>query len=313
MDDTARARTLSLLRVARLETNWVALRRGDGEGPLVFAMRRDLQALRECAPGPGLDHVCDCVSRMLAFAEGQATAVPQSIAALMTMAIQLLGMLVRGGSGTGKAIEGFRREVHEALDEAGAPPSHGGGPTSDTVPVATRVERPLRPGPGWSGDLAIAATTAFLAHLGADGARRGRLHAAWKLLAEGMSGGRRSVAAMAVVRFRAACLPVDVAVPAGCQVEPAPATPEGPPPIDLLGACVGALEPHGEPAEPPLVLIVRAASLVVRVAAATEPVPCVAHRPCPTPDAHPTEIVTVQDVETVLIRPERLRLERSPS
>jgi len=276
-------------------------------------MRRDLQALRECAPGPGLDQVCDCVSRMLAFAEGQATAVPQSIAALMTMAIQLLGMLVRGGSGSGKAIDGFRREVHEALDEAGAPPPESGGPTSETVPVATRVIRPLQPGPAWPGDLAVAATTAFLAHLGADGARRGRLHAAWKLLAEGVSAGGRSVGALEVVRFRAACLPVDVAVPTAWQVEAVPGTAGGPSPIDLLRACVGALEPHGESPEKPLVLTLRAASIVLRVAAGTAPVPCVAHRPCPTPDSHPTEIVTVQDVETVLIRPERLRLERAPS
>jgi hypothetical protein len=273
-------------------------------------MHRDLQTLRECSPVPGLDEVCDCIARMLAFAEGQAHAIPQEVAALMTMAIHLLGMLVRGGPGAGKAVEGFRREVHDALDELGAPPSRHAA-SLGAAALARRSEVAQRSAAKWSSDLAMAATTAFLAHLEAEGAQRGGLHAAWRLLADTAPHRPVATATLDVLLFRAVSCPIEVAVSSDWQVSPAAPAPAPPPEIDLLGACFGRPHAAAEWPQPPLVLTLRRGARALRVVAANTPAPAVAQRVCPTPDAHPLEVVVVEGVETVLVRPERFVLDPS--
>jgi hypothetical protein len=303
-DDAARARALLLLRIARLETSWAALRRGESAPPLISSMHRDLEMLR-ASTGEEIGGVCDGITRALTFAKSRAYQVPEKLADVVTTGIRLSAAVVRNG-GSSRALEGFQRQVQEAVRHAGASGPEAGGDAS--LQLVEALDAGVQAGALWRGELAVAATTAFVAHLRADGGPRARLHAAWQALAaEASSGGTPGVSTVGVLRFRAPSWPVDLAVPADWTIDPV----DGPdasatPPVDLLSLCSGAPAPDFGGREPPLVLALKREGLRIAVAAATLATAAVARPLCPTPDAHPMEVVSVDGAEVLLLRPERL-------
>jgi hypothetical protein len=301
LDDSGRARTLSLLRVARLETNWVALGQGGDAEQVVAAMNRDLQALQAQSPAVGVSGLCDSIGRILAHVAAHGGVLPQELDLLMTMAIQFVGRLVRDGPAAARGIEGFLREVDEALRDAGGAPSERGGRESRSrEPVGRQASR-------WSVDLGIAATTAFLGHLFADDAQRPRLYQSWQLLADEASRVRSQLTSrrVAVVRFRTAILPVDIAVPADWSVVAAEEPFSGSRAVDLLGACVGAPTIDAEVRQHATRLQLVRAGIEIVVHAASEPTQTAGDRLCPTSDLHPAEVILVGGTEVVLVRPDR--------
>jgi hypothetical protein len=309
LDDSGRARTLSLLRVARLETNWVALGQGGDVEQVVAAMNRDLQALAAQSPAQGVGDICDAIARILAHVSAHGGELPQELDLLMTMAIQFAGRLVRDGPAASRGVEGFLREVDEALRDAG-------GPVERSVRESRSRERVARQSSRWCHDLGAAATTTFLGHLFAEDTLRSRLYQSWQLLADEASRARSQPASrrIAVVRFRTAILPVDIAVPADWSVAPPPEPLSGSRAIDLLGACVGIPAIDVDMRQRATRVQLCRGGTEITVHAASEPIPAVGDRLCPTSDLHPAEVILVAGSEVVLVRPDRAvaQLGRSP-
>jgi hypothetical protein len=112
----SRFRTVALLRLARLETGWLSLP-SSYDARLANTLVRDLQAQTQEARRLGVSdvvEVSDRLEKLLVAAELRRCVVPPEVDHLVTMAIQLLGLLIRGERTVTVDVPGFLRKMEDA-------------------------------------------------------------------------------------------------------------------------------------------------------------------------------------------------------
>jgi hypothetical protein len=114
----SRFRTVALLRLARFETGWLSL--ASSYNPkLAATLVHDLHLQVEDARAIGAHDVVEVsaqLEKLLAAADRRRYVVPPDIELLVTMAIQLLGILIRGERNSSVDVRGFVRQIDEAVD-----------------------------------------------------------------------------------------------------------------------------------------------------------------------------------------------------
>ena len=129
----SRFRTVALLRLARLETGWLSLPSAY-DAKLASTLLRDLQQQTQEARRIGAGEVVevsDRLEKLLVAAERRRCVVPPEVDHLVTMAIQLLGILIRGERSVSVDVPGFLRKMESATETlrggglAAEPPSLG--------------------------------------------------------------------------------------------------------------------------------------------------------------------------------------------
>jgi hypothetical protein len=114
----SRFRTVALLRLARLETGWLSLSTAY-QPALAAALARDLRLQKEDARTIGAADVVEVSERLeklVAASEQRKYVLPADIEVVATMAIHLLGLLIRGERSASVDVPGFLRQIEDAVE-----------------------------------------------------------------------------------------------------------------------------------------------------------------------------------------------------
>jgi chemotaxis protein histidine kinase CheA len=188
-----RFRVLSLERVGRVEATWNRLVhvRGDGGG-LVREMQREIHTIKGDASVIGWREVrelCQKLEDLLEISEELGFEISEDLELVVTMAIQLVGMLLRVKPGvtTGLDLVGFVRQVDDLLRETRTLPiaqrrRRASGRWGSADAAMDRLAEPTRQ------RMAAAATSVFVEYMSARGtSSRARLRSAWTDLRDALA------------------------------------------------------------------------------------------------------------------------------
>jgi len=122
----SRFRTVALLRLARFETGWLSL--ASSYNPKIAnSLAHDLHLQQQDARAVGATDVVEVscqLEKLFAAADRRRYVVPPEIELLVTMAVQLLGILIRDERNASVDVRGFVRQIDEAVNalKAEVPP-----------------------------------------------------------------------------------------------------------------------------------------------------------------------------------------------
>lgn len=184
-----RFRTLSLERIARVESAWNAVVQGAEDEESLRAVARELHTLKGDARIVGFEEVhllSHKLEELFALAAQLNYAVSDDFDLVVTMATQFVTMMLRAKSGgaSGIDLDGFMRQVDDVLRETHVlrkskptNPRMAGPKAADLAP--SRLAEPTRR------RLAAAATDAYIEYLSArNQTSRARLRGVWQALSE---------------------------------------------------------------------------------------------------------------------------------
>jgi hypothetical protein len=306
----ARFRAQALERIERVESGWAHVTQASDLD--IAAIEHELHALRGEARMLGYGDVtllCHKLGELVDRARQRRLDVPHDLDLVVTMALRFTAMLVRRRAGQdlgGIDLAGLIEQIDEVLQEAATEPAaprrrSGGSPPA----AADGTPGPLPEAIGQR--LGVAACEIFLARLGAGPAIEARLRAAWDALAAELDAVSRAAADAAEVSRDLEVwhfTPVGGprwAVPASWRIRdlvPAAEAHDAVDPLDRLGL------PRLR--SPELAVVLERDGERLLLLADEEPTAGLAERRCPTTADHPVEIATVDQVDTLLIRPDRL-------
>ncbi|HET6613252.1 MAG TPA: Hpt domain-containing protein, partial [Kofleriaceae bacterium] len=192
-----RFRSLSLERLARVESAWATLVRGGGGREIATEIARVVHTVKGDARVVGfadVNLVCHKLEDLLAAAAARDYRIPEDLDLMVTMAIQFASLLLRTehGAAAGIDVAGFVRQVDDAVAnterQRALAPRVSRSPSTRASLLRVRAAPGIeRLSAGAQHRLAAAAALVFLEHENATGSARARLLAAFRVLTAELS------------------------------------------------------------------------------------------------------------------------------